>query len=79
MAMIENDLVIFDCDGVLVDSEVLSCSCLSDALAAHGIDLDVQKALELFVGRNVAAVCRSAATTSITRSIPALLSQAVRR
>ena len=62
MAMIENDLVIFDCDGVLVDSEVLSCSCLSDALAAHEIELDVQNVLELFVGRNVAAVrdyCRA--------------------
>jgi HAD superfamily hydrolase (TIGR01509 family) len=54
--MIENDLVIFDCDGVLIDSEVLSCSCLSDTLARHGIDIDVNQALELFVGRNVAAV-----------------------
>ena len=29
----EPDLIIFDCDGVLVDSEVLSCACLSDVLA----------------------------------------------
>ncbi|HEY3796007.1 MAG TPA: hydrolase, partial [Bradyrhizobium sp.] len=27
--MIKPDLIIFDCDGVLVDSEVLSCRCLS--------------------------------------------------
>ena len=26
------DLVIFDCDGVLVDSEALSCQCLADVL-----------------------------------------------
>ena len=26
--MIKPDLIIFDCDGVLVDSEVLSCRCL---------------------------------------------------
>ena len=31
--MIKPDLIIFDCDGVLVDSEVLSCRCLSEVLA----------------------------------------------
>ena len=50
------DLIIFDCDGVLVDSEVLSCGCLSDVLASHGIDLGVDEALELFVGRSITAV-----------------------
>jgi HAD superfamily hydrolase (TIGR01509 family) len=54
--MAEVDLIIFDCDGVLVDSEVLSCGCLSEALASHGIDLGVNEALELFVGRSTAAV-----------------------
>src|SRR5262249_15661824 len=54
--MIGPDLIIFDCDGVLVDSEVLSCRCLSEALAAHGIDLSVDQALDLFLGRSVTAV-----------------------
>jgi len=54
--MLDIDLVIFDCDGVLVDSELLSCRCLSLALADHGIALDVDSAVQLFVGRNVAAV-----------------------
>jgi HAD superfamily hydrolase (TIGR01509 family) len=54
--MTRADLIIFDCDGVLIDSEVLSCRCLSDVLAGHGIDLGVDEALELFVGRSVAAV-----------------------
>ena len=54
--MTMTDLIIFDCDGVLVDSEVLSCGCLSEALASHGIGLGVDEALELFVGRSVAAV-----------------------
>jgi HAD superfamily hydrolase (TIGR01509 family) len=49
-------LVIFDCDGVLVDSELLSCGCLSEVLAGYGIDLGVDEALRLFVGRSVAAV-----------------------
>ena len=54
--MAKIDLIIFDCDGVLVDSEILSCGCLCEALASHGIDLDINGALELFVGRSTAAV-----------------------
>src|SRR3981189_2027932 len=54
--MTKPDLIIFDCDGVLVDSEVLSCRCLCSALAAHGIELDVDQALDLFLGRSVTSV-----------------------
>lgn len=50
------DLVIFDCDGVLVDSELLSCQCLSDELAEFGISLTLAQALELFLGRSTSAV-----------------------
>lgn len=52
----ETDLVIFDCDGVLVDSEELSCRCLSDALGQVGIAMSTERALELFLGRSSAAV-----------------------
>jgi HAD superfamily hydrolase (TIGR01509 family) len=51
------DLVIFDCDGVLVDSEVLSCQCLSEAFGAYGIELSVEQALQLFLGQSTTAVC----------------------
>ncbi len=54
--MIKPDLIIFDCDGVLVDSEVLSCRCLSEVLAGCGIEVGVDQALDLFLGRNIAAV-----------------------
>jgi HAD superfamily hydrolase (TIGR01509 family) len=54
--MTKPDLIIFDCDGVLVDSEVLSCRCLSEALAGYGIDLGLDEALDLFLGRSMAAV-----------------------
>ena len=54
--MVRPNLIIFDCDGVLVDSEVLSCRCLSQALATHGIDLSVDQALDLFLGRSVTVV-----------------------
>jgi len=54
--MAKPDLIIFDCDGVLIDSEVLSCRCLSDVLAGYGIELAVDQALDLFLGRSVTAV-----------------------
>jgi HAD superfamily hydrolase (TIGR01509 family) len=54
--MTNPDLIIFDCDGVLVDSEVLSCRCLSEVLAGYGIDLDLDQALDLFLGRSMTAV-----------------------
>ena len=49
-------LVIFDCDGVLVDSEVLSCQCLSEVLGQCGIELSSDDALDLFLGRSATAV-----------------------
>ncbi|WP_024508894.1 HAD family hydrolase [Bradyrhizobium sp. ARR65] len=52
----EPDLIIFDCDGVLVDSEVLSCGCLSEVLGQCGIELSEHDALDLFLGRSTAAV-----------------------
>jgi HAD superfamily hydrolase (TIGR01509 family) len=66
--MIQPDLIIFDCDGVLVDSEVLSCSCLSKVLAGYGIDLGLDQAFDLFLGRSVTAVV--AHYEALGRSIP---------
>jgi HAD superfamily hydrolase (TIGR01509 family) len=54
--MTKPDLIIFDCDGVLIDSELLSCRCLSEVLAGYGIDLGLGQALDLFLGRSVTAV-----------------------
>ncbi len=54
--MTHPDLIIFDCDGVLIDSEVLSCRCLSEVLAGYGIDLGLDQALELFLGRSTTAI-----------------------
>jgi HAD superfamily hydrolase (TIGR01509 family) len=54
--MLDCDLVIFDCDGVLVDSEVLSCTCLAEMLTAHGIAMSLDDVVERFLGRSFAAV-----------------------
>jgi HAD superfamily hydrolase (TIGR01509 family) len=44
------DLVIFDCDGVLVDSEVIACRAVSEALAEFGLRLGVDEIAERFIG-----------------------------
>src|SRR5258707_15742790 len=54
--MMRPDLIIFDCDGVLVDSEVLSCRCLCEALAGCGIEVGLEETLDLFLGRSLDAV-----------------------
>lgn len=46
------DLLIFDCDGVLVDSEVLACRAVSEALAEFGLSLPVDEVAERFLGRS---------------------------
>jgi HAD superfamily hydrolase (TIGR01509 family) len=50
------DLVIFDCDGVLVDSELLSCQCLTETLGEIGVEVTIEQALKLFLGRSTAAI-----------------------
>jgi len=60
------DLIIFDCDGVLVDSEVLSCQCLSEALATCGIRLELAEALELFLGRSPGAMLQHYSVQGLT-------------
>jgi HAD superfamily hydrolase (TIGR01509 family) len=66
--MTQPDLIIFDCDGVLVDSEVLSCRCLSKVLSGYGIDLGLDQALDLFLGRSTAAIVEY--YEALGRSIP---------
>ncbi len=43
-------LVIFDCDGVLIDSELLSTAVLVDLLSARGVAIDQRYVLEHFIG-----------------------------
>jgi HAD superfamily hydrolase (TIGR01509 family) len=60
--MTDYELIIFDCDGVLVDSEVLSCNCLLDLLRRHDVKVELDTVFEQFLGRSVDAVadyCRA--------------------
>ena len=45
-------LIIFDCDGVLIDSEVLSARALIDELACHGVAVDIGFVARHFIGRS---------------------------
>jgi HAD superfamily hydrolase (TIGR01509 family) len=45
------DLVIFDCDGVLVDSEVISCRAHAEVLSRHGYPITPQQVFDRFLGR----------------------------
>ncbi len=46
------DLIIFDCDGVLVDSEVISCRAHADVLSRHGYPITSDEVFERFLGRS---------------------------
>ena len=52
-------LIIFDCDGVLVDSEVISAKILVQELAKINIAVSEQHVFERFVGRSLADVAES--------------------
>jgi HAD superfamily hydrolase (TIGR01509 family) len=44
------DLIIFDCDGVLVDSEVISCRAHAETLTRHGYPITEEQVLHRFLG-----------------------------
>jgi HAD superfamily hydrolase (TIGR01509 family) len=46
------DLVIFDCDGVLVDSEVISCQAHADVLTVCGYPITAAQVFDRFLGRS---------------------------
>jgi HAD superfamily hydrolase (TIGR01509 family) len=43
-------LIIFDCDGVLVDSEVISCRAHAETLTRHGYPITADQVLKRFLG-----------------------------
>jgi HAD superfamily hydrolase (TIGR01509 family) len=54
------DLVIFDCDGVLVDSETVSNRVLAANLARHGLTLTLEETMATFVGNSMTNVRNTA-------------------
>lgn len=50
------DLVIFDFDGVIADSEVLSLGTLRDALSDSGLHMPLERVRALFLGKSIASI-----------------------
>jgi HAD superfamily hydrolase (TIGR01509 family) len=46
------DLVIFDCDGVLVDSEIISCRTHAGVLTRYGYPITSEQVFDRFLGRS---------------------------
>lgn len=55
------DLIIFDCDGVLVDSEPLAMRVLLSAIATQGIEITPEIAYRDYLGRSLASISASLA------------------
>jgi len=49
-------LIIFDCDGVLVDSEPLSNRVIAGVMTELGIPMTTEKAIQLFAGGSLQRV-----------------------
>ncbi len=47
------ELIIFDCDGVLADSEMLSAQVLVEAFGDMNIEIDLEHVLQCYLGRSI--------------------------
>jgi HAD superfamily hydrolase (TIGR01509 family) len=54
--MAEFELVVFDCDGVVVDSEVLACTALAGVLGRHGMPVAPEEVSARYLGRSTGFV-----------------------
>jgi HAD superfamily hydrolase (TIGR01509 family) len=54
--MTSPELIIFDCDGVLIDSEVISARQLIHELSGYGVDMDMAFVSRHFLGRSYPVV-----------------------
>jgi beta-phosphoglucomutase-like phosphatase (HAD superfamily) len=64
------DLVIFDCDGVLVDSEIIANGVMAECLNEAGVMLNVEQTMAFGVGKSAIAVA-TAVKTEFGVTLPA--------
>ncbi len=55
------DLIIFDCDGVLIDSELISCECALSALQSLGLQINLETVMSRFLGTSRREMARQVA------------------
>lgn len=63
------DLVIFDCDGTLVDSEPITNQVLVEYVSEFGLELDPVETLNLFIGRDMHGIVKTL-ESRLQRSLP---------
>lgn len=63
------ELIIFDCDGVLVDSEPLATAVMAEMARELGLPIHAEEAFDRFVGRNVEQ-CVAEIEAELNRPIP---------
>nr|WP_254007771.1 HAD family hydrolase [Rhizobium sp. L1K21] len=71
-------MVIFDCDGVLVDSEPIALSNLRDCLSEQGLTLSTGAVSDRFLGRSLAFVI-SAIAEEFGKALPPQFAENLRR
>lgn len=59
MTQAAEPLVIFDCDGVLVDSEPVSVRVLVEALGRRGLEMEEAEAYRRFLGRSLGTITKT--------------------
>lgn len=59
------ELIIFDCDGVLVDSEPVANRVLAALLSRHGFPMTAEESMAKFVGRTIPGVIKMVADAGI--------------
>jgi HAD superfamily hydrolase (TIGR01509 family) len=70
MKNVNFDLIIFDCDGVLVDSEVISCRAHAETLTRHGYPITADQVLDRFLGMSDREA-RQTIESELGRALPA--------
>lgn len=76
--MAQTELVIFDCDGVLVDSEVIAIAIEAEVLTGAGFPLTSEEAADRFVGLSYSDMMATLSRES-GRPVPSDVSEQVQR
>lgn len=72
--MLDAELIIFDCDGVLVDTEPLTNRVLAQCVTDAGWEVDTDYSIKNFKGRNLADILHDV-ETKLERKLPDLLDE----
>ena len=71
------ELIIFDCDGVLVDSEVIACRADALCLAEIGIAMSAEEIMDRYLGISAAEMCTDI-ELRLGHSLPANFAETLR-